>query len=141
MAIKLNDIRQGYMDTTCPRCGEQKETHRHWVFSCPSSQNILIYLQSILQKVYTDYSPPCTAADCLLTPLLQRDDKFLIMQELYDISFIHIRNIRWDTTYGTLPSRKKKLSTFQDNIKDRLNFLYQAAVSKEILEHFLDSWK
>ena len=93
MAIKLNDIRQGYMDTTCPRCGEQKETHRHWVFSCPSSQNILIYLQSILQKVYTDYSPPCTATDCLLTPLLQRDDKFPKMQELYDISFIHIRNM------------------------------------------------
>ena len=29
----------------------------------------------------------------------------------------------------------------QENIKDRLNFLYKAEVSKDNLEHFLKSWK
>ena len=43
-AIKLNEIREGNTDTTCPRCGEQEESHEHWMFSCPSSRSILIYL-------------------------------------------------------------------------------------------------
>ena len=29
----------------------------------------------------------------------------------------------------------------QENIQDRLNFLYKAEVSKDNLEHFLKSWK
>ena len=83
-AINLNGIRQGYIytDTTCPRCGEQEETHKHWLFSCPSSQNILIYLPFILHKAYSDYSSPCAATDCLLTPLLQDHDRFFIAHEL-----------------------------------------------------------
>ena len=140
-AIKLREIKQGYTDTKCPRCGEQEETHEHWLFSCPSSQNILMYLQSTLQKVYTDYSPPRDATDCLLTPLLQEYDKFPVAHELYELYFIHIRNIRKDATYGTLPPRQEQLLTFKENIQDRLNFLYKAAVSKDNLEHFLKSWK
>lgn len=35
-AIKLNEIREGYTDTACPRCGEHEETHKHWLFSCAS---------------------------------------------------------------------------------------------------------
>ena len=57
------------------------------------------------------------------------------------MNFIYIRNLRKDATYGTLLSRKKQLLNFQDNIKDRLNFLYQAAVSNDNLEQFLDTWK
>ena len=140
-AIKLREIKQSYTDTTCPRCGEQEETHEHWLFSCPSSQNILMYLQSTLQKVYTDYSPPSDATDCLLTPLLQEYHQFPVAHELYELYFIHIRNIRKDATYGTLPPRQEQLLTFKENIQDRLNFLYKAAVSKDNLEHFLKSWK
>ena len=68
--IELNEIRQKYTDTTYPRCGEQEETHEHWMFSCPSSQNIFTYLQSILTTIYTQYPPQSTAIDCLLKPLL-----------------------------------------------------------------------
>ena len=139
-AIKLNEIRQGYTDKICPRCGEQEETHEHWLFSCPSSQDILTYLKSIIQIVYTQYPLPSNATDCLLTPLLQDYDKLPILHELYEIYFIYIRNLRKDATYGTLPSRKKQLLNFQDNIKDRLNFLYQAAVSNDNLEQFFSTW-
>ena len=139
-AIKLNTIRQGYTDTTCLRCGEQEETHEHWLFSCPSSQNILVYLQSILTKVYDNYSLETSAKDCLLKPL-QEIEKFPIAHEIYETYFIYIRNIRKDATYGTLHSRKKQLSTFKDNIKDRLTFLYKSAVLKGNLEPFLASWK
>ena len=105
-AIKLNTIRQGHTDTTCPRCGEQEETHEHWLFSCPSLQNILVYLQSILTKVYDNYSPETNAMDSLLKPL-QEIDKFPIAQEICEIYFIYIRNIRKAATYGTLQSGKK----------------------------------
>lgn len=50
---------------------------------------------------------------------------------------IHIRNIRKDATYGTLPSWHKQLLTFQDKVKDRLNFLYNAAALEDNLEQFL----
>ena len=140
-AIKLNEIRQGYTDMTCPRCGEKEETHEHWLFSCPSSQNILTYLKTIIQKVYIQCALPSNATDFLLTPLLQDYDKLPITHELYEIYFIYIRNLRKDATYGTLPSRKKQLLNFQDNIRDRLNFLYQAAVSNGNLEQFLETWK
>ena len=139
-AIKLNSIRQGYTDTTCPRCGEQEETHEHWLFSCPSSQNIIVYLHTILSKVYDNYSPVTKATDCLIKHLLEID-KFPIAQEIYEIYFIYIRNIRKNATYGTLPSRKKQLTTFQDNIKDRLNFLYKTAVLQDNLEQFLTVWE
>ena len=88
-AIKLNEIRQGFTDTICPRCGEQEVTHEHWLFSCPSSQNILLYLQSILTKVYDNYSPETSATDCLLKPI-QEIDKFPIANEIYEIYFIYI---------------------------------------------------
>ena len=139
-AIKLKVLRQGYTDTICPRCGEQEETHEHWLFSCPSSQNILLYLRSILIKVYDNYSPETSATDCLLKPL-QQIDKFPIANEMYEIYFIYIRNIRKDATYGTLYSREKQLRTFKDNIRDRVSFLYKSAVLKGNLEPFLSAWK
>ena len=35
---------------------------------------------------------------------------------------------------------KKQIITFQDNIKDRLNFLYEAAALEHKLELFLAKW-
>lgn len=46
-AIKLWEVREGYTSTDCPRCGDHRETHGHWVFSCVSSQN-----QSLLKSIY-----------------------------------------------------------------------------------------
>ena len=63
------------------------------------------------------------------------------MLELYEIYFIHIRNIRKDATYGTLPTRNNQLLTFQEKVKDRLNFLYNAADLEGKLEQFLEKWK
>ena len=140
-AIKLNEIRQGDTDTTCPRCGEQEETHEHWMFSCPSSQNILKYIQLILTRIYTNYGIRNTATDCLLKPLLFDNEKFPVVLELYETYFIHIRNIRKDATYGTLPTRNSQLLAFQDKVKDRLNFLYNAADIEGKLELFLEKWK
>lgn len=105
------------------------------MFSCPSSQNILIYL--ILRKIYIDYTFQNTAIDCLLKPLLFENDKFPVALELYEMCSIHIRNIRKDATYGTLPSWHKQLLTFQDKVKDNLNFLYNAAALEDNLEQFL----
>ena len=139
-AIKLNEIREGNTDTTCPRCGEQEESHEHWMFSCPSSRSILIYLQAILQKTYIDFPTQNTATDCLLKPLLLKNDTFPVAFELYEIYFIYIRDFRKDATYGTLTSRKKQIITFQDNVKDRLNFLYKAAALEHKLKPFLAKW-
>ena len=77
---------------------ENRKTHTNTGCSRPSSQNILIYLQFIRQKVYTNYSPPRDATDCLLTPLLQEHDKFPVAHELFEIHFIHIRNLRKNAT-------------------------------------------
>ena len=111
-------------------------------YSPAHPRRIFLYtFKSIIQKVYTQYPLPSNATDCLLPPLLQDHDKLPIVHELYELYFIYIRNLRKDATYGTLLSRKKQLLNFQDNIKDRLNFLYQAAVSNDNLEQFLDTWK
>ena len=110
------------------------------MFSCPSSQNILTYLQSILHKTYIDYAIRNTATDCLLKPLLLDNDKFPVALELYETYFIHIRNIRKDATYRTLPTRFNQLITFQHKIKDRLNFLYNDAALEDKLEQFLAKW-
>ena len=111
------------------------------MFSCPSSQDILKYLQSILGKTYIDYANRNTATDCLLKPLLLDNEKFPVVLELYEIYFINIRNIRKDATYGTLPTRNNQLLTFQEKVKDRLNFLYNAADLEGKLEQFLEKWK
>ena len=108
------------------------------MFSCPSSQNILIYL--ILRKIYIDYTFQNTAIDCLLKPLLLENDKFPVALELHEICSVHIRNIRKDATYRTLPSQQKQLLTFKDKINDRLNFLYNAAALEDNLEQFLAKW-
>ena len=108
------------------------------MFSCPFSQNILIYL--ILRKTYIDYTFQNTVIDCLLKPLLLENDKFLVALELHEICSVHIRNIRKDATYRTLPSQQKQLLTFEDKIKDRLNFLYNAAALEDNLEQFLAKW-
>ena len=139
-AIKLNEIREGYTDTVCPRCGEHEETHKHWMLSCASSQNLYIYLRSILENVYTEISFQNMETDCLLTPLLQYADRLPVAAELYEIYFIHIRNIKRDATYRTLPSRKIQITTYQDSIKDRLTFLYNVAVLEDNLEPFLTTW-
>ena len=139
-AIRLKEIREGYTDTVCPRCGEQEETHKHWMFSCASSQNLYIYLQSIFENVYTGISFPNTETECLLQPLLKYADKFPIAAELYEIYFICIRNLRRDATYRTLLPRKMQITTFQDAIKDRLTFLYNVAILEDNLEPFLRTW-
>ena len=108
------------------------------MFSCSSSQNILIYL--ILRKTYIDYTFQNTAIDCLLKPLLLENDKFPVALELHEIRSVHIRNIRKDATYRTLPSQQKQLLTFEDKINDRLNFLYNAAALEDNLEQFLAKW-
>ena len=140
-AIKLNEIRQGDTDTTCPRCGEQEETHEHWMFSCPSSQNILKYIQPILNRIYTNYAIRNIATDCLLKPLLTDNEKYPVVLELYETYFIQIRNIRKDATCGTPPTRNSQLISYQEKVKDRLNFLYNAADIEGKLELFLKKWK
>ena len=45
-----------------------------------------------------------------------------------------------DATYGTLPSNQNQLISFQDAIKERLTFLYNAAVLQDNLEGFLSTW-
>ena len=60
---------------------------------------------------------------------------------MYEMYFIQIRNIRKNATYGTLMSMKKQLLTFQNAVKDRINFLYQSALLKDNLEQFLTVWR
>ena len=59
-------------------------------------------------------------------------DKFPVAVEPYETYFICIRNIRKDATHGDLITKEKQLILFQDAIKDRLTFLYHAAVYKTI---------
>ena len=139
-AVKLKEIRQVYTDTICPRCGEHEETHEHWMFSCKSSQKLHIYLIHILKNIYTGNTFENTVTGCLLTPLLIYVDKFPIAAELYEIYFICVRGIRKDATYGDLLSDEKQMLLFRDTIKDRLTFLYSAAVLEDNLEPFLQIW-
>ena len=138
--IKLQEIRQGYTDTVCPRCGEHQETHEHWMFSSKSSQKLLIYLHSILKNIHKDIQFENTVTECLLTPLLEHVDKLPIAAELYEIYFICIRHIRKDATYGDLVSEEKQMLLFKDTIKDRITFLYNVAVLQDNLQSFLQTW-
>ena len=81
-----------------------------------------------------------TGKDCLLTPPLYYQDKLPIAEELFKIYFIHIRAIRKDATYGTLPSRKQQLQLFKDSIRDGLLYLYNAAVLENNLQGLLLRW-
>ena len=67
-------------------------------------------------------------------------DSFQIAAELYEIYFIYIRNIRKDATYGTLPSRQNQITMLQAAIKERLTFLYNAAVLQDNLDAFITTW-
>ena len=78
--------------------------------------------------------------DCLLTPPLYYPDKLPLAEELFKIYFIHIRAIRKDATYATLPSRKQQVELFKDSIRDGLLYLYNAAVLKNNLQGFLLTW-
>ena len=64
-------------------------------------------------------------------------DKFPVAVEPYETYFICIRNIRKDATHGDLITKEKQLILFQDAIKNRLTFLYHAAVLQDNLEPFL----
>lgn len=139
-ATKLKEIREGYTDTICPRCGEHDETHEHWMFSCKSSQKFLMYLHSIFKKLYIENRFENTITECLLKPLLLYADRLPTATELYEIYFICIRHIRKDATYGDLPPEDKQMTLFQDVIKYRLTFLYNAAVLEDNLEPFLQKW-
>ena len=83
-AIKLKEIRQVYTDTICPRCGEHKETHEHWLFSC-KSQKLLMYLHSVLRLIHTETNSENKVTECLIKPLIQYVDKFQVASELYEI--------------------------------------------------------
>ena len=139
-AIKHKEIREGYTDTICPRCGEHDETHEHWMFSCKLSQKLLMYLHSIFKKASIENRFENMITECLLKPLLLYVDRLPIATELYEIYFICIRHIRKDATYGDLPPEDKQMTLFQDVIKDRLTFLYNAAVLEDNLEPFLQKW-
>ena len=104
---------------------------------CSPARPCRIFLFTLYYVKHIDYTFQNTAIDCLLKPLLFENDKFPVALELYEMCSIHIRNIRKDATYGTLPSWHKQLLTFQDKVKDRLNFLYNAAALEDNLEQFL----
>ena len=70
-----------------------------------------------------------------------RKKKKKIAAELYEIYFICVRRIRKDATFGDLLSDEKQMLLFQDTIKDRLTFLYNAAVLEDNLEPFLQIWQ
>lgn len=137
--VKLQELRQGQTSIDCPRCGKHEETHTHWMFSCASSQNLFVYLQSLLEEIYAEPFDN-TEKDTLLTPLLQYPNQFPIAEELIEIYFITIRKIRKDATYGTLISRKLQFQLFKDSIRERVMHLYKAAVLEKDLNNFLLIW-
>ena len=110
------------------------------MLSCKSSQKLLIYLHSILKNTYKEKRFENTVTGCLLTPLTEYIEKLSIAAELYETYFICIRNIRKDANYGDLLSKDKQMLLFKDAIKDRLTFLYNAAVLEDKLEPFLQIW-
>ena len=91
-ATKLKEIGQIHGSVDCKRSGRAEETQKHWLFYCPSSQNLLIYLLNLLEE-------DNTIQDCLLTPLLECGYEVPVSMELFEIYFITIRYIRRDTTY------------------------------------------
>ena len=48
---RLREIGQNYGSIECVRCIRADETHKHWLFSCASSQNIFI-LPSLFIGMY-----------------------------------------------------------------------------------------
>ena len=89
-----------------------------------------MYLHSIFKKVSIENHFENTITECLLKPLLLYVDRLPIATELYEIYFICIRHIRKDATYGDLLPEDKQMTLFQDAIKDRLIFLYNAVYKK-----------
>ena len=138
-AVKLQELREGQTSTDCPRCGKHEETHTHWMFSCASSQNLFIYLQSLLETIYAEPFDN-TEKDALLIPLLEYPNQFPIAEELIEIYFISIRTIRKDATYGTLISSEMQLKLFKDSIRERVMHLYNAAALDKDLNNFLSIW-
>ena len=99
-----------------------------------------MYLHSIFKKVSIENHFENTITECLLKPLLLYVDRLPIATELYEIYFICKRHIRKDATYGDLLPEDKQMTLFQDAIKDRLIFLYNAVVLEDNLEPFLQKW-
>ena len=109
------------------------------MFSCASSQNLFIYLQSLLETIYAEPFDN-TEKDALLIPLLEYPNQFPIAEELIEIYFISIRTIRKDATYGTLISSEMQLKLFKDSIRERVMHLYNAAALDKDLNNFLSIW-
>ena len=103
-------------------------------------RNSLCTFILFLKKLYIENRFENTITECLLKPLLLYVDRLPTATELYEIYFICIRHIRKDATYGDLPPEDKQMTLFQDVIKDRLTFLYNAAVLEDNLEPFLQKW-
>ena len=94
----------------------------------------------MLKLIHAEINFENTVTECLIKPLIKYVDKFQVASELYEIYFICIAKIRKDATYGDLITIDKQLILFQDAIKDRLTFLYHAAVLQDNLEPFLRIW-
>ena len=139
-AIKLREIGQNYGNIACKRCGYAEETQRHWLFYCPSSQNIFIYLLNLLEYIDITQVIDNTIQDCLLLPLLELMHEMPVSNELFEIYFITIRHLRKDATYDKKYSREKELEIFKNNIRERLSLLYNIAKTQQTEESFLNEW-
>ena len=138
---KLAEFTHQKTDLKCPRCRRVTETHEHWLYYCPSSQNIFSYVLNMLENIYFNKAPfDNTLAQCLLTPLQIPYDSMPALREVYETYYISIRQIRKDASYGIYYKEETEVEIFLNNLAERLGYLYQKATLLKDQENFFKTW-
>lgn len=139
-AQKIRNFKDNLKDLKCPRCGAVNETHLHWLYACPSSQNLLKYILALLEWMLPMDGPyDNDLEECLFTPLLRYSKELPEAKEIFEIYFITIRNLRRDASYGTNRTEKQELEFLKSLITERILFLKNKAIIENTLEEFSQS--
>ena len=80
----LREIDQNYGSIECIRCKRVDEARKHWLFSCAfSSQNIFVYLLSLLEYIDITQVIDNTVENCFLCHLLEYEKEVPASRELF----------------------------------------------------------
>ena len=137
---RLREIGQNYGSIECVRCNRADETQKHWLFSCVSLQNIFIYLLCLLEYINITQVTDNTVEDCLLYHLLQYEKEVPGSRELFETYFITIKYLRKEATYRNTYTREKEVELFKNNIRERLEFIYNVAKILQTEDDFFRIW-
>ena len=139
--LKLSEMTHQKLDQKCPRCERAAETQQHWLYYCPSSQNLFSYLLNLLETIYIEDAPFDNIIEqCLILPLMTKYHLMPALRDLFEIYHITVRQIRKDASYNIHYSEVRELKIFIENIAERMGYLFQKARFNNDEENFFKTW-